>query len=117
MTPQRMMARTRGFAVDVVRFCARLPRSEECRVIARQLMRAATSVGASYRAAQRGRSRSEFAAKLGIVVEEADETLYWIELLEELGAGDAAERRRLHAEASELVRIVVAATKSARRNA
>jgi four helix bundle protein len=115
MTSAQMMTRTRRFAVDVIRFCMSLPKTEEGRIIARQLMRSASSVGANYRAAQRGRSKSEFIAKLGIVIEEADETPYWLEVLADLERGDADERQRLHHEADELVRIVVSAVKSATR--
>lgn len=114
MTPVQMKARTKRFAVAVIRFCVQLPKTEEGRLIARQLMRAGTSVGANYRAAQRGRSKAEFAAKLGIVIEEADECGYWLELLEELSVGEPEARDHLKAEAEELVRIVVAAVKSAR---
>ena len=114
MTRQKMIQRTKRFAVDAVRFCAVLPRHEACRIVGRQLMRSATSVGANYRAAQRGRTKKEFVAKLGIVEEEADETLYWLEILDELAAGDLEERQRLHQEANELVAIVVAAKKTAR---
>ena len=80
-------------------------------------MRAATSVGANYRAAQRGRSRADFIAKLGIVEEEADECLYWLELLGALGLADDAVRIDLHREADELLAIIVASNKAARRNA
>src|SRR5690606_9826850 len=117
MTSVRMMTRTRRFAVDFIRFCTSLPKTEECRIIARQLMRSASSVGANYRAAQRGRSKSEFIAKLGIVIEEADEALYWLEVLSDLERGDADERERPHREADELVRIAVSAVKSAARTA
>jgi four helix bundle protein len=114
MTREEMTARTKRFAVDVLRYCSRLPGSEEARIISRQLMQSATSAGANYRAAQRGRSRSEFVVKLGIVEAAADESLYWLELLDELDAGHADERQRLHREATELLRIVVAARKSAK---
>ena len=115
MTPTEMVVRTRRFAGDVIRFCEALPSREACHVIARQLLRAGTSVGANYRAARRARSRPDFIAKLGIVEEEADETMYWLELLDELGAGDEVDRERLHREANELVAIVVATKRTARR--
>lgn len=114
MTPAEMAARTKRFAVDVVRFCERLPGGEGTRVIARQLLRAATSVGANYRAVQRGRSRAEFIAELGTVEEEADAAAYWLELLRELGVGDGAERERPQREACGLRAIVVSARKTAR---
>src|SRR6267154_3242987 len=75
--------RTKNFALRVLRLYRSLPRTEEARILGTQLLRCSTSIGANYRAACRGRSRAEFVAKLGIVLEEADETLYWMELLVE----------------------------------
>ena len=75
--------RTKEYALAVIRLCVTLPKSEVGRVIGRQLLRSGTSVGANTRAAFRGRSKKEFIAKLGIVIEEADESLYWLELLTE----------------------------------
>ena len=114
---QDLFARTRRFAVDAIRFCDALPASQSHRHIGGQLLRAATSVGANYRAAFRGRSRAEFLAKLGIVEEEADECLFWLEVLEELGVTDEPERQRLYREANELLAIVVATRKATRRHA
>lgn len=109
-----MKARTKRFALDVIRFCQTLPNTEEHRIIKRQLMRSATSVGANYRAAQRGRSRAELIAKLGIVIEEADESGYWLELLDELGGGHTSARSALLQEADELTAITVAARNALR---
>jgi four helix bundle protein len=81
-----------------------------------QLLRSATSVGANYRAACRGRSRNEFASKLGIVVEEADESIYWLELLEENGIVPAKKLKDLLQEAHELTAIFTAARKTTRNN-
>jgi four helix bundle protein len=81
MSPVEMKERTKAFAVRIVKLVQTLPRSEEARIIGRQLLRAGTSVGANYRAVCRARSRAEFAAKMGIVMEEADETAFWLELL------------------------------------
>ena len=114
VTPELMKTRTKQFALAVVRFCSDLPNREDIRIISRQLMRSATSVGANYRASQRGRSKKEFIAKMGIVVEEADECQYWLELLEELDAGDRGRRDALLKEASELVAITVSVLKSSR---
>ncbi len=75
--------RTKEYALAIIRLCATLPKNEVGRVIGRQLLRSGTSVGANTRAAFRGRSKKEFIAKLGIVIEEADESLYWLELLTE----------------------------------
>jgi four helix bundle protein len=84
-------------------------------VIRRQLLRSATSVAANYRAAGRARSRREFAAKIGIVLEEADETEFWIELLIEAGLADVERTRDLLREASELVAIFAAARRTSSR--
>lgn len=79
-------------------------------------MRSASSVGANYRAACRAQSRAAFIAKLSIVEEEADESLFWLELLEELGLGNHNTLQSLKAEADQLVAIVVASKKTSRRN-
>ena len=75
--------RTKLYALSMLRLCARLPKSEAGSIVGRQLLRSGTSVGANTRAAFRGRSRKEFIAKIGTVIEEADESLYWLELLTE----------------------------------
>jgi four helix bundle protein len=108
--------RTKKFAVDVIRFCSRLPREQEFRVIGNQLIRCASSVGANYRSASRAKSKLDFIAKLGIVEEEADEACYWLELIEGLGMTEAKETVALKAEANQLVAIVVASKKTARAN-
>lgn len=76
MTPAELKARTKAFALRTIRLAATLPRDHAGRVIGNQILRSSTSVGANYRAACRARSRADFAAKLAIVEEEADETLY-----------------------------------------
>ena len=77
--------RTKRFALLIIKLCRRLTNGREARILGDQLLRAGTAVAANYRAACRGRSRAEFIAKLGVVIEEADETLFWCELLEEAG--------------------------------
>lgn len=84
-----------------------LPHREEARVIGRQLLRSGTSVGANYRAACRARSRAEFVAKLGIVLEEVDETVFWLELLQESEIVSASKLGPLVQEARELTSIFV----------
>ena len=106
--------RTKTFAVSIIRMIDKLPRSIASDVIARQLIRSATSVAANYRAAQRGRSKAEFIAKLQIVLEESDETQYWLELLLELEALDRQILRDSIQEADELTAIFVSALKTAR---
>lgn len=96
--------RTKRFALSVIRFCSALPRNRESDVLARQLLRAATSIGANYREANRGVSRADFSNKIGTVQKEAAETQYWLELLIESEiARDKATP--LHQEATELVAI------------
>jgi four helix bundle protein len=107
LTQESLKRRTREFALAGIRLVRVLPKDQEGYVIGRQLIRAATSVGANYRTACRGRSRREFIARLGIVIEEADECLFWLELLEETNAGPEPERTALKREAHELVSIFV----------
>src|SRR2546425_7617277 len=83
--PRDLRERTKAFALDIVRLVQRLPRDRAADVIGRQLLRAGTSVAANYRSARRARSRREFLAKLGIVEEEADESVFWLDLLTEAG--------------------------------
>ncbi len=108
--------RTKRFAVDIMVFCSRLPSKPEFGVVRNQLMRCGSSVGANYRAACRSRSRNDFIAKLSIVEEEADESVYWMEILEELGMKQDQELQRLKDEANQLIAIVVASKKTAREN-
>ncbi len=78
---EEFKARTKRFVIDCISLFRQLPKTEEARIIGRQLLRSSSSVGANYRAACRARSRTEFHAKISIVVEEADETLFWLEIL------------------------------------
>ena len=80
-TSGALKSRTKQFALVVMRLCRTLPQSPEARIISRQLLRSATSVGANYRAVCRARSTADFTSKLGLVLEEADESLFWLELL------------------------------------
>ena len=115
MTPKELQARTKSFALRVIKLVDALPRSTAGWVIGRQLLRSATSVGANYRAACRAQSHAEFAAKLSIVVEEADESLYWLELLQESSLIESGRLTELLKEAHELAAITVAARKTAKR--
>src|SRR5882672_8983618 len=84
MTKQEELKnRTKQFAIRIVGLFRALPKSEEARIIGKQVLRSGTSVGANYRAVCRARSTAEFIAKIGVVVEEADETVFWLELLVE----------------------------------
>jgi four helix bundle protein len=92
-----------------------LPRTREANVIIHQLLRSATGVAANYRAAGRSRSRAEFIAKIGIVVEEADETVFWLEMLGDSGLVRPRKLEKILAEANELLAIFAAARRTARR--
>ena len=111
---RQMMDRTKQFAIRVVRLVDRLPKSRSADVLGRQVLRSATSVGANYRAAQRGRSKAEFIAKLGIVEEEADETCYWLELISELKLVKPERLHDLMQESQEILSIIVTSIRSAR---
>lgn len=106
--------RTKRFALDVVRLCSVLPPRVEVQIISRQLIRAATSVAANYRSACRGKSKADFISKLATVEEEADESSFWLELLQELSVSDKPELPRLIDEAGQLVAIMVSSKKTAR---
>jgi four helix bundle protein len=112
MTPPELKARSQEFALRILKLTAALPKTIEGRAIANQLVRSGISVAANYRAACRARSRNEFAAKLGVALEEADETQLWLELVI---AGKLLPMKRVQPlldEANELVAILVASRKS-----
>jgi four helix bundle protein len=100
--------------VDVVRFCRTLPRSDEARIVGRQLLRSATGVGSNYRAACRPRSDADFIAKLGIAIEEADESGFWMEVLVEAEVVKSRATDALSDECDQLTRILVASRETAR---
>jgi len=116
MTPDELKARTKRFALRAIKLVVALPKSIEGRAIASQLVRCGTSVAANYRAACRARSRNEFIAKMGVVLEEADETQLWLEWIIEAKLIPARRVQPLLDEASELVAIFVASRKSASIN-
>ena len=107
--------RTRGFALDIIRFVEALPPGKSADTLGRQLLRAATSVGANYRAACRARSTADFLNKLGIVEEEADECEFWLGLMRDAQVAETAAIDPLSQEADELTAMVVASIKSVRR--
>lgn len=107
-----MRARTKGFALAAIRLTESLPKRRTADVIGRQLLRSATSVGANYRSACRARSKADFAAKMAKVLEEADETLYWLELLDESGLARQDDVAPLSKKAAELVAICVTSIKT-----
>ncbi len=109
-----MKKRTKEFAKRIIHLCRKLPPTDEARLIGKQLFRAGTSVGANYRAACRGRSRAEFASKLGIVLEETDESLYWLEIIVETNMMKADLLQPLMEEANQLVAIFVSSLNTAK---
>lgn len=106
--------RTKRFALRTMKFVDALPKTTAGRSVAGQLVRSGTSVGANYRAACRSRSKAEFAAKIGTVAEEADESAYWLELIIEGGLLQPGLASPLLEEANELTAIFVASTKTAK---
>ena len=103
-----LKTRTKAFALRVLRLVEALPETKSGRIIANQIGRAGTSVGANYRAACRGRSKAEFIAKLGIVEEEVDECCYWLEIIEEAKNLPSRNIVSLKREAEELLAVTVA---------
>ena len=116
MDKETFKARTKSFALRVMNMIDNLPNNTKGRIIADQIMRSATSVAANYRAACRGRSRAEFISKLGTVLEEADETGLWLELIADDGLLPRKRISPLLREAEELCAIVFSAQRSARAN-
>jgi four helix bundle protein len=111
---EELKERTKHFALLVIHLCRALPRSQEGSIITRHLLRSSTSIGANYRAVCRARSGADFVSKLGIVLEEADETLFWLELLMESGIVRTDAIAPLLREANELVAIFVASLRTAK---
>ena len=109
-----LQARTRRYALRVIDLVESLPRGRSADVIGNQLLRCATSVGANYRAACRPRSTADFIAKLGIVEEEADESLYWLDLLAESNLVPRERLTDLMTEADEILAMTVASIRTAK---
>jgi four helix bundle protein len=115
MDAEEFKKRTKAFGIEVIRLTETLPRTRVADALARQLIRSATSVGANYRAACRARSNTEFISKLGIVEEEADESIFWLENLMDLRLATGDKIQPLMDEGEEILRLVVASIKTARR--
>src|SRR5438034_10445984 len=111
-----LLTRTKAFALRILTLMDHLPRNTSGRAIGSQLVRSGTSVGANYRAACRSRSRAEFAAKLGVVAEEADETVYWLEVIRDGNLLPAKKLTELLKEADELTAIFTAGRRTSSRN-
>lgn len=106
--------RTKQFALRVIRMSQAIPASRAANVMCNQILRSATSVAANYRAAGRSRSKAEFVAKLGVVLEEADETVFWLEMLGDSGIVKSSKLANLLEEANQLVAIFAASRRTAR---
>src|SRR5208337_2716555 len=113
--PEQLRARTKQFAIRIVRVFKSLPKNDEARIIGKQLLRAGTSVAANYRAVGRARSRAEFVSRMGVLVEEADETVFWLELLIDTGVVRKVLMESILAEANELLAIFAASHGTARQ--
>ena len=113
-TPEELRERTKAFALRVIRLYRSLPQAPEAQVMGKQLLRSGTSVAANYRATCRARSRAEFAAKLGVVVEEADESMLWLELLADSGVVRRERLNSLQSEARELTALFTASRHTTR---
>ena len=107
--------RTKKFAVDCWKICEKFPLSREYNAYSRQLIRCSSSVGANYRSACRAKSDADFINKLKIVEEEADESMCFLEFFLEISTKEESELKRLHAEANELLAIVVSSIKIMRK--
>ena len=116
MSEPDLKKRTKAFALRILKLVDALPKTTAGRTLSSQIVRSGTSVAANYRAACRAKSIADFIAKMGIVEEEADETLFWLELLEESELVTAAKLPAIKQEANELIAITVASIKTARRN-
>ena len=114
-TTELLKARTKRFGLAIITFVNALPHTRETEVIGKQLIRAALSVGANYRAACRARSQADFVSKIGVVEEEADESGYWLEILRESQSTIDQRMDQLLKEANELTAIFAASEKTARR--
>jgi four helix bundle protein len=113
---EALKERTMRFAVRVVRFCRGLPDTWEGRHVRDQLFRAGTGTAANYHAACRAPSHRDFISKIGVVVEESDESVFWLKFVGEVGLSDAREREQLLREARELLAIFIQSAKTASAN-
>jgi len=116
MNKEEMKQRTKRFALNIIQLVGALPQGQIANVLGRQLLRSGTSVGSNYRAACRAKSTADFIAKMGVVEEETDETIYWMELLVESGIVQSDTVGTLMKESNELLAITVSSIKTARRN-
>jgi four helix bundle protein len=117
MNNENLKQRTRAFALEVIKVVEKLPRDMVSEVLGKQMLRSGTSVAANYRSATRAKSQADFIAKMGIVEEEADESVLWADLLAASARLRPDTAQPLMKEAGELTAIAVASIRTARRNA
>ena len=116
MNEEQLKERTKEFAKNIVQLCRDLPNNREGRLIGDQMFRSGTSVAANYRAACRGRSKAEFVSKLAIVEEEADETMFWLEVINEMSIYEEPVVENLIKESDEIIAIIVSSIKTIKKN-
>jgi len=108
--------RTKKFALDIIELAQAIPGTQLGDIIRKQIIRSGTSVGANYRAVCRARSKAEFISKLGVVIEEADESAYWLEIIEDTQLLSSQRIMKLHKEAEEIVAIMISSRITANNN-
>ena len=116
MEKKDLKERTKKFALKVIKVVEMLPRGRIADILGRQLLRSGTSVGANYRSACRARSTADFISKMGVIEEEADETIYWMELLIEAGLVRKDDLISLLDEANQILAITISSIKTARKS-
>ncbi|HLB61014.1 MAG TPA: four helix bundle protein [Patescibacteria group bacterium] len=116
MNKEILKRRTKEYSLRIIKLVAALPKTMTARVIGNQLLKSGTSVGANYRSALRSRSKSEFIAKLGIVIEEGDESAFWLELIIESKLLEKRLVEPLLQETNEIISIMVSSLKSIKKN-
>ncbi|MDR0941461.1 MAG: four helix bundle protein [Bacteroidales bacterium] len=107
--------RTKQFVLRIIKLYQSLPKTQEAQIIGKQLLRSGTSIGANYRAACRARSNAEFYSKISIVIEEADETMFWLELLWEATIVKQELLQNLYNENEEIVKIMITSRKNSQK--
>jgi four helix bundle protein len=113
---RELSIRTKNFALRIIKLAEAMPRTRAANVISNQILRSATSIAANYRACGRARSKAEFIAKIGVVIEEGDETVLWLELLTESEIVPAVKLESLMAEAKQLLSIFSASGRTAKND-
>jgi len=113
---EKFRDRTKKFVVDNIRLFQSLPKTEEVKIVGRQLLRSSSSVGSNYRAACRARSQAEFHSKISIVVEEADESVFWMEVMIEAGIITSEKIKKLMGEGNEILKVAASARKTVSEN-